>query len=308
MKILLIGGCGYVGSALGEFLSNSHDITNVDLQWFGNFSTGRTINVDFKDLTVGFLNNFDVVILVAGHSSVKMCDKDLQSSFNNNIRNFVNITSKLTTQKFIYASSASVYGNTTETNLSENSINFSPINYYDLTKLHIDHIIQLSDLEYYGLRFGTVNGPAPNIRSDVMINAMVDSAMQTSKIKVFNSNTHRSILGINDLCRAVDTIINDSRKTNRGIYNIASLTSTVGEIAQLVAEKTRTEIVNTDHPKKMCSEKLQNKIYDFGICTKKFENIFNFKFLETLETITHGTIESYATCSRSDRANLIRYH
>jgi nucleoside-diphosphate-sugar epimerase len=307
MKILLIGGCGYVGSALGEYLSNKHDITNLDLQWFGNFSAGYTINMDFKDLTVGFLNNFDVVILTAGHSSVKMCDNDLQSSFNNNVRNFVNITSKLTTQKFIYASSASVYGNTAETNLSENSINFSPINYYDLTKLHIDHIIQLSDLEYYGLRFGTVNGPAPNIRSDLMINAMVDSAIQTSEIKVFNSDIHRSILGINDLCRAVDTIITNGRKTNRGIYNIASLTSTVAEIARVVSEKTGTKIVNTCHPGKIFNEKLQNKTYDFGICTKKFENTFNFKFVETLETITYGTIESYATCNRSHRANLVHY-
>ena len=108
MNVLIIGGCGYVGSAIGKHLADKHEITNIDLEWFGNHSYAHTINMDYNDCTPKFLDKFNVVILTAGHSSVKMCDTDLQSSFNNNVRNFVNLTSKLTTQKFIYASSASV--------------------------------------------------------------------------------------------------------------------------------------------------------------------------------------------------------
>ena len=99
MRVLIIGGCGYVGSAIGKYLADEHEITNVDLEWFGNHSLAHTINMDYNDLTTKFLDQFNVVILTAGHSSVKMCDADLQSSFNNNVRNFVNLTNKLTTQK-----------------------------------------------------------------------------------------------------------------------------------------------------------------------------------------------------------------
>ena len=105
MKVLIIGGCGYTGSAIGKYLAPKHEITNVDLEWFGNYSEHTNVNVDYKNLTTAFLDKYNVVILTAGHSSVKMCDTDLQSSFNNNVRNFVNLTNKLTTQKFIYASS-----------------------------------------------------------------------------------------------------------------------------------------------------------------------------------------------------------
>lgn len=307
MNVLIIGGCGYVGSALGRYLHKKHNITNIDLEWFGNFSSDTTINVDFKNLTTSFLEKFNVVILVAGHSSVKMCNTDLYSSFNNNVRNFVDLVSKLTDQKFIYASSASVYGNTSESNLTEDNINFNPINYYDMTKLHIDHIAQLSNLNYYGLRFGTVNGPAPNIRTDVMINAMTDTAKQKGEIHVFNKSTRRSILGINDLCRAVDTIINDNKTSNKGVYNIASFTNTAGEIANAVGEIAGVPVVDKDPPTIIFNEKLQNKNYDFGISTAKFENTFNFKFTDTLQSITQETVDNYATCNRNHRANLIYY-
>lgn len=308
MKILIIGGCGYVGSALGLHLNDKgHEITNVDLEWFGNYSVGTTINVDFNNLTSQFLDEFNAVILTAGHSSVKMCDTDLNSSFNNNVRNFVNLISKLKDQKFIYASSASVYGNTSASEISEDNVNFSPINYYDMTKLHIDHIIQLSNLDYYGLRFGTVNGPAPSIRIDVMINAMVNTAMQKGEIHVFNKDTRRSILSINDLCRAVEVIINDNKKANRGVYNTASFTNTAGEIAEAVGRIAGVPVIDKDPPSVIFNEKLQNKTYDFGISTSKFENTFNFKFTDTLDSITQEMVNKYAKCNRSHRAELIHY-
>ena len=38
MKILLTGGCGYVGTPLTQsLLDRGHTVTVVDLQWFGNF-------------------------------------------------------------------------------------------------------------------------------------------------------------------------------------------------------------------------------------------------------------------------------
>ena len=307
MKILLIGGCGYVGSALGNYLQKDHEITNVDLEWFGNYSTGQSINVDYKHLTESFLEQFNVVILTAGHSSVKMCDTDLQSSFYNNVLNFVNLTKKLTTQKFIYASSASVYGNTSASEIAEDNVNFSPINYYDMTKLHIDHIMHLSPLDFYGLRFGTVNGPAPNIRTDVMINAMVNTAMQKGEIHVFNADTRRSILGINDLCRAVETIIKDNKKSNRGVFNTASFTNTAGEIAEAVGKHANVPVIDKDPPSVVFNEKLQNKTYDFGISTSKFENTFNFKFTDTLDSITQEMVEHYAKCNKGHRAEVVHY-
>ena len=55
MKVLIIGGCGYTGSAIGKYLAPKHEITNVDLEWFGNYSEHTNINVDYNNLTSAFL-------------------------------------------------------------------------------------------------------------------------------------------------------------------------------------------------------------------------------------------------------------
>ena len=306
MKILLLGGCGYVGSALNNYLKN-HEITNVDLNWFSDIAFGNTISVDYRDeALIPIIRESDVVILLAGHSSVKMCD-DRLSSYYNNVRNFVELTNRLTPkQKFIYASSSSVYGNTNTSEIAEDNVDFSPINYYDMTKLHIDHIAQLSGLEYYGLRFGTVNGPAPHVRSDVMINAMTNTAMTKGEIHVFNADTKRSILGIKDLVKAIEKII-DTKESYPGIYNLASFTSTSGEIAEAVGLVNGVPVINKDEPSVITNEKLEKKTYNFGVTTQKFQDTFDFQFKATVESISQDMKDQYEDCTKTNRSQPIHY-
>ena len=58
-------------------------------------------------------------------------------------------------------------------------------NNYDISKHCIDLYAEKSDLQYYGLRFGTLNGYAPITRTDVMINAMTSSALLNGEIKLY---------------------------------------------------------------------------------------------------------------------------
>ena len=48
-----------------------------------------------------------------------------------------------------------------------------------------------------------------------MINAMVNSAMNDGHIKLYIKDTMRPILGINDLCGAVKTIVNSDEDKKR---------------------------------------------------------------------------------------------
>ena len=305
-KILIIGGAGYVGSKLNEVLHSKYEIHNTDLNLFGAPKDMMFDWVDYNDITDRYLKKYDAIVLLAGHSSVKMCE-DKISSWNNNVRNFANILPKLNGTKFIYASSSSVYGNTTEDEIDEDYLDFSPINYYDMAKLHIDHLAKLSDTEYYGLRFGTVNGPAPHIRTDVMINAMTNTAKTKGKIHLFNADTKRSILGINDLVRAIEKII-DCQEDHRGLYNLASFTNTSGEIAEVVGRVAKVKVVNKDTPKVITNEKLEKKNYNFGVTTKKFEKTFKFKFKDTLDSIVHETVGKFDSCNlKTNRSEPTEY-
>ena len=150
-KVLLIGGNGYIGNRLYKDLSNEYDITSVDLCWF-NEPIIPNYKIDFNDLDESFLSIFDSIILLAGHSSVKMCEGNIQSAYKNNITNFVNLFSKLKPhQKIIYASSSSVYGDVGEKVVNETYNNFVAHNHYDITKHVIDLYSQKFDVKYYGL-------------------------------------------------------------------------------------------------------------------------------------------------------------
>ena len=188
-KVLIIGGCGYIGSRLFQYLSEKkYSVDTVDTEWFGNFVNPKNIKCNYNTLSKKFLNSYGVIILLAGHSSVQMCKDNMFASFKNNVNNFINLLSKLSDQLFIYASSSSVYGNTKNISAKEDYERYIPTNYYDLTKKTIDYYAHLSKISYYGLRLGTVNGFSPNLRVDLMINKMYEAARNTGKIKIIKHN------------------------------------------------------------------------------------------------------------------------
>lgn len=147
-------------------------------------------------------------------------------------------------QKLIYASTASVYGNTNGQTVDETYINNNTSSYYDLTKKFADEYASFSNIEYYGLRFGTVNGKIKEshlVRDDLIINAMTKNSIMGNKINCINLEVNRGILGMTDLCNAVKTIL-DNSSDNRGIYNLSSFNTTVGDIASYVSNRFNTEI------------------------------------------------------------------
>ena len=304
-RVLILGGSGYIGSKLFQYLKSKYEIDTVDLEWYGNFVNEENLKCDISGLKSEFICQYDVVVLLAAHSSVKMCEDNSVSVLENNVLNFVKLLEKVNqNQLFIYASSSSVYGDTKEDIVNEEYVSFEPNNYYDLSKHEIDSYASLSDKVFFGLRFGTVNGSSPNLRNDIMINAMTYNAKKNGKVFCFNPEIHRPILGINDLCRAVETIIEKGCYKNRGIYNLASFNSTAREISEKVAKTldVTLEIVE-ELPKTITNVKLQTKAYNYSIESTKFKNVFNFEFEDTVESIVTSIKKEYNNINMDNRSN-----
>jgi len=310
-KVLIIGGNGYIGTKLYQYLISYQGGTGylvdvIDTCWFGQ-SIEETIVKDYKTMSKEFYSEYETIILLAGHSSVKMSEAESNSCFNNNVKNFIELLDKLTIQKFIYASSSSVYGSVGGRTVNEKYYGFEPYNQYDISKHTADLYAVKSDLEYYGLRFGTVNGYSPVLRTDVMINAMVNSALRDKEIKLFIKDTMRPILGIDDLCRGVDTIIKCD-EDKRGLYNLASFNKTAEQIAYEVSSVMNVPVVEYDTDlNNITNVKNQTKTYNFSISTLKFRKTFKFKFKETVESITESLVNNWDTMKKTDRSKAFDY-
>ena len=298
-RTLIIGSGGYIGSRLMKEII----ATGVDINWF---KRGKK-DVDFKDLTRDYYSEFDNIILLAGHSSVKMSEGNLNSCFNNNVRNFIDLLEKLDNQKLIYASSSSVYGSVGGKTVNEKYFGFEPYNQYDISKHTADLYAQKSNVEYYALRFGTVNGYSPFLRSDVMINAMVNSALVDGHIKLYIKDTMRPILGINDLCRAITTIV-ECQEDKRGLYNLASFNKTAEQIAYEVANVMGVQVHEFEaDPTQIKNTKNQTKAYNFSISTLKFRREFGFKFKDTVESLATELKDRWNDMKKTDRSEVIDY-
>lgn len=270
MKILVLGGAGYIGTKLCQDLRREHDVTSIDLEWFGS-SVHHNIVDNYSYYRTQDLLEFDIVILLAAYASVSLASKDETKTLLNDCVNFHNLfndlsqVSKKKRIKFIYASTGSVYGSQVGP-CTEDRSKIESVSFYDLCKRFNDEYVLIHKplVEFYGLRFGTVNGFSPHLRTDIMVNAMYYASKEKGVIQCASPYQYRGILDIADLSRGIKCII-DSEEDKRGIYNLSTFNATIYDIAKTVSNIVGCKIIMND---------TQTTPYDFQLDCNKFHKAF----------------------------------
>lgn len=169
MKILVIGGAGYVGSHVTyELCDNGYDVVVVD-----DLSTGFLDNIDkrvdfiqipYTSLKSNQLSDIDCVIHLAALKSAGESMKIPNIYSKNNLIDslkLINLCVDSKISKFIFSSSAAVYGNPQYLPVDE-SHTLNPINYYGFTKLMIENQLlwysKLKSLKVACLRYFNAAG------------------------------------------------------------------------------------------------------------------------------------------------------
>ena len=297
-KVLIIGGNGYIGSRLYSHLVNlGYNVTNIDLGWFGITHTDA-IQKDYRDLTKEELSEYTHIILLAGHSSVSMCGGELTSCFNNNVYNFANLLDKIDdNQTLIYSSTLAVYGNNPKLVTEEDPIK-KALNVYDYTKIARENIADLyPNKKLVGLRFGSVSGFSSNFRNENLLNSLTMSSVNKLPLTISNGDAYRSVLGLNDLCRAIDKIIEVDVIKNK-IYNLTSISDKIINFGYEVKRLTDSELIVNDSFK---------TDYSFNCSAELFEKDYNFKFGDTIESIYNDIIINYDNILFNTKRGKITY-
>ena len=157
--------------------------------------------------------------------------------------------------KIIYASSSSVYGNSSEVPFVETSYTNHPVSFYAATKkcneLFSESYSKVHGIHAIGLRFFTVYGPFG--RPDMAYFSFVKDILAERAIKLFNyGNLSRDFTFIDDIVNSVLILSNKidiiTKETNHQIFNIGnsspvSLISFVNTIEDLLKKKAIIESV-----------------------------------------------------------------
>ena len=239
-KVLVTGGCGYIGSVLvKELLKNGYQVRVADRLDYGGDSVGVFIgDPDFQifvgDLTDNafcskILKGIDYVVHLAATVGIGPCSKDRENSYLNNCEN----TRKLALEakregvkRFIFASTCSNYSSCTRQYICTEDTYIESYDAYSGSKIDAEkHLLALNsnDFNVIIFRLATVYGISGRTRYCLLINHFTKQAYTDRNIEIYNGHFSRPYVHVLDVCHAFLLAINEKNEKISGeIFNLGS--------------------------------------------------------------------------------------
>ena len=270
MKILITGGCGFVGTVLTEqLLIDGHEITVVDTPWFGNNLKPHpqltVLKMDTRLVDDIPLKNVDTVIHLANIANDPGVEMNPTLSWEVNVLATQQLADRAVrsgVKQFIFASSGSVYGVKDDPQVTED-LELVPISAYNKTKMVAERVLlsYLDEMRIHCIRPATVCGYSPRMRLDVSVNMLSMQALMNGKMTVFGGDQRRPNIHINDMVNVYRHFL-EKPNLPSGCYNAGFENISILEIAQKVASKVPAEIIvsasNDPRSYRQNSDKLLN--------------------------------------------------
>jgi len=256
MNFIVTGGAGFIGSHLTKYLvEQKHSVTVID-----NLCNGKKeklgsvlkeiefvdINIlDFKKLR-DVLKNADGVFHQAALTDVQESHSRKKEYFEVNVLGTENILkiSKEYNLKVVFASSASVYGNTKKIPIKEN-FKRKPINPYGETKLQAEYLCEKyanNDVKVVGLRYFNVYGNGQNNAYAGVITRFLQNIANHKPLVIYGNGLQiRDFVFVKDVAQA--NLLAMKGKVDRVFINIGSGTATsIKDLANTIIELAKLKI------------------------------------------------------------------
>lgn len=264
MKILVTGGAGFIGSHLSErLLGRGHTVVCLDN--FNDFydpaikrnnvktalasSNYTLVEGDILDndlLETLFADSFDVVVHLAAYAGVRPSIEKPQLYQKVNLEGTVNLLEqcrKHHIQKFVFASSSSVYGGRTEVPFRETDNIMKPISPYAATKASGEAICfsyyHLFGIQMHLLRFFTVYGPRQ--RPEMAIHLFARHMLDKKPVKLFgDGESSRDYTYVEDIIDGVTACAENCEGFE--VLNLGgSKTTTLKRLVEMISAELQIE-------------------------------------------------------------------
>ncbi len=244
MKILVVGGAGYVGGGIVDNLKDNHHVTVYDsLIYEESFRK----DVDFvygdvrdHDKLKKLLDENDAVIWLAALVGDGACAINPELTFEINSES-VRFLAQNFKKRIVFLSTCSVYG--AQEGLLDETSTINPLSEYASSKVQAEEYLQDSNAMIF--RLGTLFGISDEfsrIRLDLVVNILVTKALTESKLTVFGGDQWRPLLHVTDVANAISHTIESDIV---GIFNLHYENYKIIDIANEIVSKIPSAKIET---------------------------------------------------------------
>jgi len=242
-RVAVVGGAGYLGSTLCAHLLNlGYEVASIDAHWFGDAALlplqgnpcfrSEQIDALHSDEVLPMLSGCQAVIWVAGLVGDPACDIDAGFTYGCNYRSaltMAGICKWLGIGRFIFASSCSVYGQSTDVvHLNEESAT-SPLSFYARDKLVCEKALRtMADDSFHptSLRLATLFGWSNRMRFDLVVNVLTARACKGETLEICGGGQRRPFLHVRDAARAFGAVLSsDISLISSNTFNVGADTN-----------------------------------------------------------------------------------
>lgn len=264
MKILLTGGLGFIGSNILKKLNEDENNIVVIFDSVNSKKLPNAAQCEYRDYIdkdfllhrlsiANWINQFDVILHMGANSSTLCEDKSIIEENYQLTKDLIGVAID-NEIPVIYASSASVYGNTQ----NENSFGrTNPLNLYAFSKHLTDNSVKIALSKKHrkdstpmivGLRFYNVYGPNESHkgRQASVIYNWCEQYKKSKSWNVFEGENKRDFIFVDDIVNVVLWFLKNRKKELSGIYDVGTGVATdFKEISKILKEELPdgTEIV-----------------------------------------------------------------
>src|SRR3990167_6067024 len=173
MKVLVLGGSGYIGSVLSEYLKEKGDEVIVYDNYL--YEAEKLSKDDIRDINrlIPVIEQADAVVNLAAISNDPA--SDLQPSLtwevNYKANEVIAQMCQASNKRIIFASSCSMYGSSDNEMTEESKL--KPLTLYARTKMLSEELYLHKDVDSVILRLATVYGASPKPSFDLVVNTMI---------------------------------------------------------------------------------------------------------------------------------------